>query len=550
MARTRLALWLQEALGLAEVAARTRRSPGAVWAQLEEARWTRRRFLRRAAAAGTAGVVGGALALPFGGCGATPPRRGHRGDRSARREDGSADAGRRPGGEDPVVVVGAGLAGLAAVLLLREAGCPFRLFEASGRIGGRVMSARGLLHPGETVELGAEFIDSDHHAMLRLCRVAGVELLDVLATYPDHLADAFVFGGRARTREELLEALSPLAPRLLADRARVGASPAERGPQAAALDRLSLAEYLQRLGVTGWLRDLFDVAFTTEFGLDAVEQSALYLPRFLAPNTREVGFSLAGDERFLVRGGNDRVCKALVRGLSGDRLSLEHRLEAVRVADGCVRLTFARRGRGPLEVRAQAAVLAVPFTMLRRVAFAPPLPPCKARVIRELGYGTNAKLALGVRSRFWRRAGGTGMVYTEAGFQAVWENGLDHLSGPGGLNVYTGGAVGLALGRGTVEERARAVLPQLDSAMPGARAAFSGRAARFQWPSHRYTLGSYACYRPGQWTELGGWEARPVGPLYFAGEHTSVRHQGYMNGAAATGLQAARAVLARRGRRA
>ena len=55
---------------------------------------------------------------------------------------------------------------------------------------------------------------------------------------------------------------------------------------------------------------------------------------------------------------------------------------------------------------------------------------------------------------------------------------------------------------------------------------------------------AYACYRPGQWTTIGGSEGESVGNLHFAGEHTSVDFQGYMNGGAQSGADAAAAVLA------
>ena len=53
---------------------------------------------------------------------------------------------------------------------------------------------------------------------------------------------------------------------------------------------------------------------------------------------------------------------------------------------------------------------------------------------------------------------------------------------------------------------------------------------RFHWPSHPWTRGSYACYQVGQWTTIGGAEGERVGNLHFAGEHCSLRAQGFMEG--------------------
>lgn len=84
----------------------------------------------------------------------------------------------------------------------------------------------------------------------------------------------------------------------------------------------------------------------------------------------------------------------------------------------------------------------------------------------------------------------------------------------------------------------------------------NGKATRFHWPSYDYALGSYACWKPGQYTGfmedyvfLEGEEEQEFsyGDLIFAGEHTSDEYQGYMNGAAQSGRLAAKAVLSRLG---
>jgi monoamine oxidase len=57
-------------------------------------------------------------------------------------------------------------------------------------------------------------------------------------------------------------------------------------------------------------------------------------------------------------------------------------------------------------------------------------------------------------------------------------------------------------------------------------------------------LGSYASYLPGQWTALCGAEGERVRRLHFAGEHTSLEAQGFMEGGCESGERAAREVLA------
>ena len=66
------------------------------------------------------------------------------------------------------------------------------------------------------------------------------------------------------------------------------------------------------------------------------------------------------------------------------------------------------------------------------------------------------------------------------------------------------------------------------------------------WPSSPLTKGSYTCYRPGQFTTMAGLEGVPVNNLFFAGEHTNSFYewQGFMEGAALSGIAAARSILA------
>jgi monoamine oxidase len=101
------------------------------------------------------------------------------------------------------------------------------------------------------------------------------------------------------------------------------------------------------------------------------------------------------------------------------------------------------------------------------------------------------------------------------------------------------------VGKGTAEQVASRLLTGIERAYPGTTRERNGKVARFHWPTFPWTKGSYACYKPGQWTTIAGSEGLPVGNLFFAGEHCSYDFQGYMNGAAQSGLDTAKAVMAK-----
>jgi monoamine oxidase len=172
------------------------------------------------------------------------------------------------------------------------------------------------------------------------------------------------------------------------------------------------------------------------------------------------------------------------------------------------------------------------------------LPAPKTLAIKELGYGTNAKLMVGFSSRPWRDAGSNGETITDLPFQGTWETSRLQPGTNGIITNFTGGNIGNAAGMGTPEERAAEFLDGFDVVFPGAKAAYNGKAARFHWPSYPLTKGSYSAYKVGQYTTITGVEAERFKNVHFAGEHTSLDAQGYMEGGALSGAIAADEVAA------
>lgn len=520
MARTALADLLRRAARLAEQARVSGEPLDEALAREREDRVdrARRRFLRQGA-----GVSAGLL---LAAC-APPPRRS--GDR-----------------DDDVVVVGAGIAGLSCAHRLRQAGVGVRLYEAQERVGGRIWSLRGHFADGQVCELGGELVDSGHARMRALAAELSLEFDDLADDPTAAWGDVWFCGGRRYGETEILREFAPLAAAIRRD---AGSLPEAEITYAApggaeALDRLSMTQWLDRNGASGWLRTLIEVAFTTEMGLDCEQQSALNFLTFIDPGTERFRVFGDSDERFHLRGGNDRIVQALGAKLD-DAIVAGAALEALRrSADGAYTLSF-RRGAGAFQVRARRVVLALPFTTLRRVRLDVELPPAKRRAIDELGYGSNAKLMIGFDERIWRtRHSSGGSSYSDLPLQTTWETSRRQPGAAGLLTNFTGGRHGVEIGRGTPKQQADLAAGQLEAIFPGIAAARGGaREARFHWPSFPWTLGSYACFLPGQWTSLRGAIGERVGELHFAGEHCAFDNQGFMEGGVESGEAAAQAIL-------
>ena len=310
---------------------------------------------------------------------------------------------------------------------------------------------------------------------------------------------------------------------------------------------MSITQWLDRNGVSGWLRKLIDVAYTTEMGLEIGEQSALNLLTFIDIEDEDT-FKVFGesDERFHVRGGNDLIPQRLGEKLS-DVVETGNVLEAIRARGEGYALSF-RRGAASQDVIARQVILALPFTLLRKVAIEVELPAAKRRAIDTLTYGTNAKLMIGYDRSVWREHKANGASMSDLPYQTTWETTRKQAGTGGVLTNFTGGRHGVELGQGTPKQQADTATVALDRVFPGLAAARTGaRETRFHWPSHPWTLGSYACFRPGDWTGLRGAMGETVGGLYFAGEHCALDTQGFMEGGCESGETAARAVLQERG---
>ena len=534
MPRTPLFRVLQRSFRMARLSAETGRPPDEIVDEAHAARDVRENagLTRRQLLGGTAAAAGLALVgcRPF-----APPRR------AAVRGDG-----RR------VVIVGAGISGLTAGYRLFQQGVSVRILEGQDRVGGRMFSQRGFFPDGQVAELGGELIDTGHVHIRKLAEELEIPLDDFVLDDPDLDRDVFFFEGRRIAEHEVVRAFLPVSRRLVWDLSTLTGSWVSHAEpnNGERLDRTPLSEWLAGAGAEPWLARLLDVAYTTEYGLEIAEQSALNFLLLIDSNPSPFRIFGESDERFHVRGGNDLIPKTLAERL-GDRVETGRRVQAVaRRSDGSYTVSVA----GGESIAADHVVITVPFTMLRgedgiHLDASLGIPEVHRRAIRELGYGTNAKLMVGFSKRLWRQPElpyrSNGSTLTDQPYQLCWEASRLQPGEAGILTNFTGGRHGMELGEGTPEEQAEKFAGEIDRVFPGVAATrLPEKQSRFHWPTFPWTRGSYTCYRPGQWTGFGGEEGKRVGNLHFAGEHTSESASGFMEGGCETGERAALEILA------
>lgn len=442
-----------------------------------------------------------------------------------------------------IAIVRAGIGGLATAYHLQKAGVDFGIYEASRRTSGRMMSVQNAMAEGTWTEFGGEFIDTGHLEMHQLVKEFGLSLLDVDAPSEKTLTkELFFFEGRRFTQKDVVEGFLPFAARIKADADSLSETIDYQNstPTDKAFDRMSIDEYLEKIGMSGWLALMLKVAYTGEYGLETAQQSALNLIALIGTEVSGGELKLFGesDERYKVIGGNQQIPDRLADAVR-NHLVLDRKLIEIRQSHSGEFDLYFERGKA---VRADVVVLALPFSMLRQVELRRvKLEEWKRRSIAHMGYGTNSKLMLGFEKRIWREQGYLGFMYHPQ-VHTGWDNSQlqNNNSGACGYSIFMGGQAGLGLSL----EQAPEYLSVINEAFPGSKALHTQRRRIMNWGKYPFSQGSYTCYKTGQWTTLGFAEGIPQGNLHFVGEHCSIDSQGYMNGAAETGRLTAEKIIA------
>ncbi len=443
-----------------------------------------------------------------------------------------------------IVIVGAGIAGLAAAYRLQQAGVPSQVIEANQRVGGRMYTLRNSFPDGQLAELGGELIDSDHESLLGFADELGLTVTDLFAADGDLETELFFFDGRQIPFTEIVETFRPVAAAIISDLATLtgdGDVTYATPNNGEALD-ISMAAWFDRHEIGSVIRKILDVAYVGEYGLEIEEQSAFNLLWLIETDEGEFSVYGSSDERYHIAEGNDSIPWGLADRLETP-VQLETQLEAIRqMSDNRYRLTVNQAGT-VTDMDADLVVLAIPFTVLRQVDIQVDLPDVKRRAIDELGYGVNSKLMVAFTERIWQNYGSNGSTFTDLGYQATWDTSRGQPGTAGILTNFLGGRRSLEAGEMLTSAQTREFLAQLDQVFPGAADAYAGEAFRFFWPGNPLALGSFSCYKPGQVVGFRGAEMEPVGGLHFAGEHTSLDYQGYMNGGSESGERVASEIL-------
>jgi monoamine oxidase len=433
-----------------------------------------------------------------------------------------------------VLVAGAGLAGLSAARDLIALGASVTVVDVRDRVGGRVWTIRDGFAEGQHAEAGGDMIDAEQHEIRDLAAELGLKMTRILRggfgyVRPDPAGRPRILPrGAMRGWDRLADALKDLTkPYTLAERRW-------DSPITADLARRSVAAWLDqakadvelRATATG-LRGFF-LADPDELSLIAL------VDQFSESDAPAPG------HMYRVDGGNDRLTAGLAAPL-GDRLHLNTDVVALSHRGKVVRVSV-KNGRALAQINCDYVILALPATLLRRMPITPALPAQQHDAIVRLKYGRATRTLLQFSRRFWRLANRPRAFGSPLPFGAVWDGNEEQRGRAGILSLLAGGSASDATQAIVAKHGTRGLADTLD--WLGSRDGELVASRQIIWEQDPYSRGGYAYFDPGFDPALRAWLARPAGRLFFAGEHTSIKWQGYMNGAVESGRRAAAEVAA------
>jgi monoamine oxidase len=446
-----------------------------------------------------------------------------------------------------VVVVGAGLAGLAAAWELEEAGHDVIVLEARTRPGGRVFTLRDHFADDLYAEAGAVAFSTAYTQTKRYMEKLGIERADW--ALPE-LKQLYHMKGRRFAvgpddhpdwPYELTAEERALGPFGIVDKYITAPLPPQISDPDAwntepllHLDGMNLGEYMRRNGASNGAIAL--ARDTQWFGISIDLASAL------SSAMSDIGL-FGGGIPFLLKGGNDRLPYAMAKKLRREIrygvvvTAIDSRADYVEIE--------AQRGALTESYKADHVVCTIPAPVLRKIKIKPDLPHDQTEAIHDIQYIDTIRVFFQVKRGFWFDEGVTGSAVTDIpnSYSSVSRQPYSYPGGADKRAILDAQMQGTSfpefenLSEQQIIEKTFINMQKIHPAIDR----YSEGSVVKNWGTDPYALKAYSLPAPGQVTNYLHVLQRSHGRIHFAGEHTSILRS-TMEGALRSGIRAAHEV--------
>jgi monoamine oxidase len=444
-----------------------------------------------------------------------------------------------------VIVIGAGLAGLAAAYELSQTGYEVVIIEAKGHVGGRVHTLHAPFANHLYAEAGAINIPEEHNHVMHYIKLFGLPLVPLnlhkqtnvyyvkgkrivvepnsKPIYPFNLPEE-----EKQWRSLLTKYTSPVLSEIAAS------ATLERLPKSLEkYDKISFSEFLSRQGASPSAISLMRLGYLDFWGDGIDTVSALMLLRDLALKKKN-------QQRYAIHGGNDRLPKEFARRLR----NIHYNTSVTEIKQHVSNVHVVIQHKGKQEtLTADYIICSVPFSVLDQIKIFPPFSSSKQHITRELSYTSVTRIYLQFLNEFWVENTGAFAVITDLPIMrclgtASHKLGLHRL-----VESYTAGSQARLFAAMSEDERLNLCLAEISRVFPGASKHYISGTS-YCWDHDQWARGGYAWFRPGQMSNFLPELTSVEGRIHFAGEHTSP-WSGWMQGAIESGCRAAQEVSRR-----